>query len=219
MKGVLLSLLGVMFLVSCGQDQGWTSKATLLAQPVWHFQGPETDEARITKFYADQSALLNGDPLKARAKAKFVTAHPDLASAPVTIQARRVKQSSIFEIKCSSPEPQAASAFLDAFLAEYIAFQREAYSRGPDSQAVHAFAACDALEATYQEARGRFFDAKEREAAPEELASLGEVMDSAYAAWEKSMEAFAAASSAPRPPVPGDEFTIIDTACLVGRER
>lgn len=76
-------------------------------------------------FYGTQIELLQSSGIRKRATARVADSYPNLKEIDVEILVQQTKGSSILNVSATGVEPEYTQHFLDAVLAEYIAFRKE----------------------------------------------------------------------------------------------
>lgn len=76
-------------------------------------------------FYGTQVALMQGDSLMGRVRARLAAEHPELHSTPVQIEVGLSPKTSIFNLRAVGGDADYTQAYLKAVMEEYISLKRE----------------------------------------------------------------------------------------------
>ena len=81
--------------------------------------------AEAENFLGTQFALITGDQVGKRARARVQTQHPDWIPVPVNVDISQASRTTILILRAAGAEPLYTQAYLDAVMQEYIAFKKE----------------------------------------------------------------------------------------------
>lgn len=93
--------------------------------------------ARITEagdnFLGTQFALIMGDKVAERARARVHAQHPDWIAVPVSINVNQISRTSFLALSATGLEPVYTQAYLDAVMQEYMSVRKEMRVEKSDS--------------------------------------------------------------------------------------